>query len=285
MRPLPITALVLTKNEERAISGCLASLWAFDQVVVVDSGSTDRTVEVAEAMGVETVQFSWNGRYPKKKQWAADHPAVRNDWVLHVDADERVTADLEHELRLLFAGGHEAVPFAALDIVLDYHFAGNPLRHGHRVTKRSLVHRQRAAFPEVGDLGLPGTNEVEGHYQPQSHGAPVASMQARLTHDDPDPIGSWIARHNFYSDGEAAMRQKSGLKDEIAAARSRQGRLFAAVPFKPLAFFGYSYLARGGWRDGRPGFDYAFALSWYYWLVGVKTRELKATATPPEAQR
>lgn len=273
--PCPVTAVVLTKNEAAAIRACLDALDFLDQVIVIDSESEDRTVEISNQMGAAVVQFHWNGRYPKKKQWGMDHSSIRNDWVLLLDADEIVTPDLAREVRE-FVEDADSHGGAALDIPLAYRFAGVELRHGHRVFKRSLVDRRRCRFPEIGDLHLPGITEVEGHYQPQCDG-PVLRAKSRLVHDDPDPVHTWIARHNRYSDWEAHLKMESDLALRTRGARSPQGRIFDRMPAKAPLFFVYSFVVRGGFLDGRAGFDYAIALSWYYWLTSLKVRELRGS--------
>jgi glycosyltransferase involved in cell wall biosynthesis len=270
--PLPIVAVILTKNEEAQIASTLDRLGDFDEVVVVDSHSTDRTVAIAESMGARVLQFSWNGAYPKKKQWALENATAGHKWVLLLDADETPTDKLLEELREVVLNGDDDV--AAYDIPLLYRFAGSVLRHGHRVNKRSLLKVGLCRFPDVGDEDLPGIREVEGHYQPEADGR-VRALTGSILHDDRDPVSSWFDRHNRYSDWEAHLRTRSDLRREVANRRSRQGQLFDRVPFKPTAFFLYSYLLRRGFLDGQAGFDYAFALSTYYWQIGVKTRELK----------
>lgn len=270
---LPITVLVQTKNEEVGLSACLSGLSDFDEVVVVDSMSDDRTAAIATESGFRVVNFAWDGRYPKKKQWQLNNVETRNEWVLFMDADETPTRALISELQVVFAQHPPSV--GAFDIDLDYVFAGRLLRHGHRVTKRCLIRRGAAWFPEMDDLSVPGMGELEGHYQPEVSGS-ARRLKGRILHNDLDPVSSWFARHNRYSDWEAHLRQRAAARSDVRRARTLKGRVFDAVPFKPLAFFIYSYLLRAGLLDGRAGFDYAFALSAYYWQIGLKERELRS---------
>ncbi|WP_372733649.1 glycosyltransferase family 2 protein [Nocardioides sp.] len=278
MTKAPVTAVVITKNEEAAIERCIRALDFCDQVLVIDSNSTDRTAQVARGLGAEVIAFSWNGEYPKKKQWGMDHPSVRNNWVLHIDADEVVSPVLAQEIRSAVSA--EGPDLAAYEIPIAYSFMGRRLRFGHRVVKRCLVHRTRARFPEVGDLGAPGITEVEGHYQPECDGQ-TGSLSNRLLHEDPDPLSDWIDRHNRYSDWEAYLVSNPVIRSSVRERRTRGGRLFDALPFKPLVFFIYAYFLRLGFLDARPGLNYALALSWYYWLIGVKVRELNRAQAAP----
>lgn len=264
--------VVPTLNESRNIDRCLRALRDFEQVVVLDSASTDETQSKAAAAGVDVVEFRWNHQYPKKKQWALDNLPLRHDWVLFIDGDETPSPSLIQELRHLFATPTNLSNFGGFDIDLDYAWCGRTLRYGHRVTKRSLVHRTRARFPELDDLEAPGMGEQEGHYQPITDHT-VGHLRQRITHFDHDPLSSWFQRHNRYSDWEAYLRTAPGVRQAVAAIRTPQGRLFDRVPFKPLVFFLYCFVIRRGFLDGRAGLDYALALAFYYWQISIKTRE------------
>jgi len=269
---IPITVLVQTLNEEIGIRHCLEKLKRFDEVIVVDSNSTDSTASICESLGFSVVSFTWDGSYPKKKQWQLENVSTRNEWVLFVDADETPSAELLAELEALFSPDLPQA-CAAYEIELDYVFAGRPLKHGHRVVKRALLNRNSARFPEMDDLDAPGMGELEGHYQPEVHGK-VLRLSGRLVHEDKDPVRTWFDRHNRYSDWEAYLRTHPKTKRMTRERRSSQGKIFDLMPFKPLIFFFYSYVFRSGWRDGRAGFDYAIALSTYYWQIELKVREI-----------
>jgi glycosyltransferase involved in cell wall biosynthesis len=266
---IPISVIIMTKNEELVLAHTLSSVAAFDQVVVVDSHSDDRTVAVAEQHKAEIVQFSWNGNYPKKKEWSLLNIAFRNDWVLYLDADEMVTQDLASELRLLLKSGTQ---HAAFDIQLDYYFLGHKLKHGHKVSKRALVRRHQTNWPHIDDLDVGNMWEVEGHYQPIINGS-VGRLTGRLEHNDLDPLYDYFARHNRYSDWEAHLTAQRGVADTVNGVRSVKGRRYANFPFKPAAFFFYSFLVRRGFLDGKAGLHYAIAHAFYFWQISVKQTE------------
>lgn len=276
---IPVSVVILTKDEEAGLGHTLSRLSAFDQVIVVDSNSTDRTVEIARAAGAEVVNFTWDGKHPKKKQWSLVNAGLKHNWVLLLDADEYPGEKLVDEIRSLVPQ-MLAESKAAYDVQLCYRFAGKFLNHGHVVTKRSLLDVRRSFMPEVDDLGAPGIREVEGHYQPEADG-PVGRLSHRLFHDDQDPVSSWFSRHNRYSDWEAYLRIHVDTRREIASKRTAKGALFDRIPCKPVVFFCYSYLVRSGFLDGRAGLDYALALSMYYWQIELKHRELKRHSALP----
>lgn len=267
---IPVTVLIQTKNEALGILECLDTLRDFGEVIVVDSASTDDTAQLASSWGARVINFEWNGRYPQKKQWQLQAIETKHEWVLMLDADEYPTEDLKREIRAVISG---TTDFVAFDIPIAYYFSGRELRHGHRVIKRSLLLRGKNRFEDHDLLGLPGMGEVEAHYQPIAAGK-AGRLSSLLVHDDRDPVRTWFERHNRYSDWEAHIRRDGSVREAVRESKSRQGRLFDKVPFKPFLFFGYSYVFRKGFLDGRAGLDYALALSFYYWMIDVKYREL-----------
>ncbi|MCV6801114.1 glycosyltransferase, partial [Achromobacter ruhlandii] len=99
MSKIPVSVVVMTKNEERNIAKCLKALAEFDEVFVVDSNSTDATCAMAAALGAKVSNFNWNGKYPKKKQWCLEQLPFTHPVVLYVDADEEMTPELAAEIR------------------------------------------------------------------------------------------------------------------------------------------------------------------------------------------
>ncbi|MFC7334162.1 glycosyltransferase family 2 protein [Rhodocista pekingensis] len=267
--PLPLTVIVMVRNERANLPGCLASLEGMAEIVVADSGSDDGSADIARAAGARVVPFVWNGAYPKKKQWCLDLPDLAHDWVLFVDADERLTPALRDELRRLFAA-----PPAAAAYFLDSRpvVLGRVLRFGARYRKIALMHRRRVRFPPCDDLAVAAMWEVEGHYQPQVEGA-VGRLRAPLLHADAKPPFAWVERHNRYSDWEAWLDAGTGRAAILGTegrARQRLKRLFAALPGRPLAVFLYEYGVRLGFLDGRAGLHHALGRAFYYWLIAYK---------------
>jgi glycosyltransferase involved in cell wall biosynthesis len=95
---IPVSVLIPAKNEEANLAACLESVARADEVFVVDSQSSDCSVEIAKSYGANIVQFQFNGRWPKKKNWSLENLAFRNEWVLIVDCDERITPELWQEI-------------------------------------------------------------------------------------------------------------------------------------------------------------------------------------------
>jgi glycosyltransferase involved in cell wall biosynthesis len=92
----PLSVLIPVKNEAANVRDCISGVSFADEIVVVDSASTDGTPAIAEGAGARVVQFIWNGSLPRKKNWALESIPWQHEWVLIVDADERITPELEH---------------------------------------------------------------------------------------------------------------------------------------------------------------------------------------------
>jgi glycosyltransferase involved in cell wall biosynthesis len=270
---IPVSVIVMTKNEAANIGACLQTLAAFAEVFVVDSQSEDATAEIARTNGAQVVAFQWDGRYPKKKQWCLEHLPFQHDHVLYIDADERMRPELAREIR-------EAIrryDIAGWFIGLDYVWLGRVLRHGATMYKLALLDRRRGRFVEWNDLDAARMWEVEGHYQPVIDG-PTATLSARLLHDDHDHLFDWFERHNRYSDWEAVVRvngaAQAGAETQTAWRRYAK-QIFARLPGKPLIVLVHALLLRRGWRDGWPGVQFAIAKAFYQWQIDVKASEVR----------
>ncbi|MDQ0094667.1 glycosyltransferase family 2 protein [Paeniglutamicibacter psychrophenolicus] len=274
---LKASVVILTKNEEKHVERAVMSAKDFDEILVIDSNSTDRTVELAEAAGARVVQFTWDGKYPKKKEWSL--PQCTNDWVIYLDADEYFTEDIVTEIRQVIVRANAS----AIQVPLRYFWLGKELRHGHRVSKRIGMRRSCGYWPRPDDLHVKNMWEVEGHYQPQISTGTVELLTSPLGHDDRDGLFDYFQRHNRYSDWEAQMLYDGD--NASRQARSRLGRIATRLPFKGLVFFVYSYMVKAGFLDGREGLHYALALSFYYWQIGIKVREIELQESRPATER
>jgi glycosyltransferase involved in cell wall biosynthesis len=280
MASIPVSVIILTKNEERRIAQTIACLDGVDDIWVVDSQSDDDTAALAKGAGAQTVNFSWNGQYPKKKQWALNNLALRHDWVLMLDADERVTPALNAEIRALFSA---AAPDVSGYFVKGLYRVGDQiLRFGQINKKLMLFNRHDFVFPDVGDEGFVGGWEVEGHYQPilcdQSQGAELATLKAHLIHDAFDDIAALDKRHQNYASWEALMCLHGRWPQDPVPWRQRLKKLFRALPLRWGIVFVYSYIVKGGICDGRAGLAFARQRALYYKDIARYKRRYKAEA-------
>ena len=266
---IPVTAIVVTKNEEARIARCLEALSSFDEVLVVDSNSSDATCDVAQKMGARVEHFSWDGAYPKKRQWCLDQLELAHDWVFFVDADEIVTRDVVDEIAALFDA--EQPKEAGFFIEAQYIWQGRLLRHGLKNKKLVLLDRRRVCFPVIDDLELPGMGEIEGHYQPVLKDRFVADVIGNLgslmQHDACDDKQAWEERHWRYALWDAGMNARDAWPKDPVVWRQRLKLFFRAMSYRDVAAFLHCYVFKLGFLDGVAGYDFAKSRARYYRMI------------------
>jgi glycosyltransferase involved in cell wall biosynthesis len=269
----PVSVLVPTLNEEVNLPECLESVAWADEVFVVDSFSSDGTIDIAEAHGARVAQHAFES-YSRQKNWALDTLPFRNEWVLIVDADERVTADLrceiERELTAPRADGYY--------LNRRFIFLGTWIRHAGWYPSWNLRLFRRA-------LGRYDDREVHEHIVLNGR---AAYLHEDLLHLDRRGLEAYVARHNRYSTLEAAARFKverdahdraqlpvSVLASPVQRKRFLRERVWPHVAAKPLALFVYMYVLRRGFLDGRAGLALCVFHAFQEFMVGLKLAELR----------
>ena len=267
----PVSVLVLTYNEADNLPRCLASVAWADDVLVVDSFSTDDTVEVARAHGARVVQRAFDD-FARQRNFGTEHGELRHDWVLHLDADEVVPPELRDELVGIAAEG--GMP--AYRVASKMMFQGRWLRHAGMYPAYQVRFGRRDAlrFKQVGH----GQRE---DLPPEQ----VGTLQHALEHYSfSKGLDDWFAKHNRYSSDEAAeaLRQASDTLDWPGLAsgdRTRRRRalkaLAARLPFRPSLRFLYMYVLRRGALDGKAGLTYCRLLATYEAMTVAKEQELR----------
>ncbi len=274
---LPISAVIVTKNEERSIGRCLGALQDFDEIVVVDSGSEDKTCDLARLSGARVVDFSWNGMYPKKRQWCLDNLDLAHEWVFFIDADEVATSDFIQELRGLdFSDQSDVIGYfvKGLYVVSSVNKVGEServLRHGLSNNKLCLIDRRAIKFPVVDDLDIEGMGEIEGHYQPvlkPDVGVGIlGEISSGILHYALEDAQAWEARHQRYAVWERGMNERGAWPKDPVAWRDKLKSLFRRMYFRSYVAFLHSYIIKLGFLDGRAGFEFARGRARYYDMI------------------
>lgn len=206
---LPVTAIVVTKQEAKRLADCLAALRDFGEILVYNSGEDDVSREIAKEYGARFEVFFWNGVYPKKRQYCLDHIPLVYDWVFFVDADEIVTPELVEAIRAVFPD--QSPEEAGFFVTGRYEVKGRVMRFGMPNRKIALFHKKRMMFPVVDDLDLSGMGEIEGHYQPvcvRPDGRRIGDLSSYLLHRAYEDERAWAFRHEKYARWESGMTHK-----------------------------------------------------------------------------
>lgn len=276
---VPVSVIIPTLNEARNLPRCLDHLQWADEVVIVDSGSTDDSERIAAAYGATIVQFQWNGHYPKKKNWALRHAPLKHDWVLIVDADEWITPELAEEIARAVQNPGENVGYY---VNRKFIFMGGWIRHcGYYPSwNLRLIKRGFGEYEQMTGIGNTGSGDNEVHEHVIARG-PVSYLDNDMLHFAFPNIHTFMEKHNRYSNWEAAVQfrgQENGsavVTNEQLAKNRRLKRWSRYLPFRPTLRFLYSYIWRGGFLDGHPGYVFCRLLAIYEYLSVAKYYELK----------
>lgn len=250
----PLTAIVLTLNEERNIADCLRCLdWA-DDVVVVDSGSRDATVARAREARPDARIFEHPFQdFGDQRNWALDHAEPKHEWILFVDADERITPACAGAIR---EAVEKAGPVVGFYLCNRYIFRGRWIRHCSLFPswQLRLLRKGRVRFRK------------EGHGQREVTDGPLGFIREPYDHYGLSKgVAEWLARHEKYAQNEVELLlrlQREPVawaalwgRDPVARRRALK-QIGARLPCRPLARFLYMYVWRRGFLDGRAGWDF-----------------------------
>lgn len=254
---IPISACIIAKNEADRIGPCLESVSFCDEIVVLDSGSTDRTQAICREAGARVIEVDWPGWVAQKNR-AVD--AAHYDWILSVDADERVDPDLRHSIEALRNGalGRAGAP-GAYAVARKVRYLGRWLRHGgwYPEWRVRLFHRARARW---GGIDPHDRVEVEGHHE-RIRGGDLEHHTYRSLEDQ-------IAQINLHTQAAA---------DDLFR-RGRRSGLWPALVRPPFHFV-RPYVFRLGFLDGWPGFVMAVMRSYYVFLKYTKLWEIRRSGS------
>ena len=274
---VPVSVLIPTKDEERNISDCIDSASWAGEIIVFDSFSEDSTCRVAISKGARLVQRQFDD-FATHKNWALDEIDFKYDWVLILDADERVTEELALEIQNVFL---ETGKYSCFYIARKNPFRGKWMKHGGwypdwqarlfklntvRYEKR-LVHEHMIVTGEKGFLKNP------------------------LIHSDYKGIERYIERHNTYSSMEAVeaftlMEHSKTAKNDtdsipfLNARRRLKNFAYKTLPARPLFKFFWMYILKMGFLDGRIGLRFCILHAIYEYQIDLKIEELKDPASP-----
>lgn len=254
---MALSVVVITLNEEHNLAECLGGLAWADETIVVDCGSTDATVALAQALGARVVPRRFTD-FSDQKNFALDQ--ATSDWVLSLDADERVTPALAAEMRQALADPGQVVGFV--------------LRRHNRFLGRWLQHGPWAVEPKL-RLIRRGSGRWQGNvHEVLVAEGPVGCLSAPLLHYASGTIDALVRRIDCYSTLEAQAWHDQGVRPS----------LWRMILYPP-ALFAYAYFLRLGMLDGVPGLMLSLLMAYNSFLKRAKLWELSLSRTPGAAKR
>ena len=266
-----ISVVILTKNEEHDLPGCLESVAFCDDVHVFDSFSTDRTVELARAGGAHVHQRKFDS-YAAQRNAALDTCGFKHRWVFILDCDERLNPVVWQEALEATQAAPEHVH--AFRVQRDDHFLGHRLRHAQMM---SLYTR----LVKVGHVRY--TRDINEFLVVEGE---TSQLKSRFDHwSFSKGLDRWFEKHNLYSSMEARIVAQRSFKADVSlktalfhpdfhTRRRAQKAIFYMLPARPLLRWAYLMFARGGVLDGKAGVIYATLQAMYEWQIVLKTREM-----------
>jgi glycosyltransferase involved in cell wall biosynthesis len=267
-----ISVLILTKNEQQDLPGCLDSVQWSDDIHVYDSYSDDSTVDIARSRGAQVTQRRFDN-WAAHQNWGLQNIAFKHPWVFYIDADERMTPELVRSVQRAAAqpGDHVAFRIQRRDFFLG----------------RWLKHVQTSPF--YMRLFIPSKMRYERLVNPVSiPDGPATDIDGYLDHYPfSKGIRQWIERHNSYSTFEAQQIidnektkepfsvWKAFFEKDFTRRRFHQKELFFRLPARPLVKFVLLYVLKRGFLDGRAGLTYSVLQSIYEYMIVLKVAELR----------
>ena len=291
-KSVPVSVLVPVKNEERNIVECLRRCnWA-TELIVVDSRSSDKTIQLSQAMGAGVYQFNYDREtgWPKKKNWALESIPWKNEWVMILDADEYMTEELAEEIRKVVTGEWKPGKGSAKSGCGDGYWVNRRFMFLGRWLKgcgyypswnvRLLKHKL-GRYERIGNLGDTGSGDNEVHEHIVLSSGEAGYLQHEFLHFAYPDLSAWIEKHNRYTTWEAhAMRAgdvgavNASLFGGPIERRRWIKRFGRKLPFRPTLRFVYSYILQKGFMDGYAGLVMCRLLGWYEFVSIAKNKEM-----------
>lgn len=265
-----VTVVIPVRNEETNIGYCLERLGGCADIVVVDSNSTDRTREIVQSKGAQYLNFTWDGKFPKKRNWLLSNYQFKTTWVLFLDADEFVT----EEFKLCLAETLKGSRKVGYWLTYNNYFQGKLLKHGVPMRKLALMRVGAGAYEKIEENRWCNL-DMEIHEHPILKGE-IGILKVPILHHDYKGLFHYIARHNEYSSWEAQryMDLQGKNNADLTLRQKWKYRLLDTIWWAPL-YFVMNYFVRGGFVDGLTGLRFSIFKMIYFYQIYCKIKELK----------
>lgn len=272
---LDLTIAIPVKNEEQNLQACLSAIGKdlVAEIVIIDSGSSDNTKQIALINNVVVIDFVWNGTFPKKRNWFLRNYPIKTKWVMFLDADEYLTDEFKAELKSIL----ETTTKVGYWLNYSIYFMGKKLKGGYPLKKLALFVVGAGEYEKI-DEGRWSNLDMEVHEHPLLKGE-TGSINNKIDHHDVRGISHYLLKHSEYADWEArrylTTHDNCALCAEWTWKQRLKYRLLRSVLIGPVYFFGCFFYYQG-FRDGEVGFAFAILKMSYFTQIFCKIRELEA---------
>lgn len=271
--PLNITIAIPIKNEATLLQGCIDAIGTdfVEKIIILDSGSTDGSVEIARNNNIEVLDFKWNGQFPKKRNWYLQNHTPKTKWILFLDADEYLSGSFKNEVR------DKIEDESLVGFWLSYtrYFLGKELKGGYPLRKLALFKVGAGEYERIEENNW-SKLDMEIHEHPVLVGK-IGVVKSEIDHLDFRGISHYVTKHNEYSSWEAERFVKTSTNAKVKKMWTWKQKvkyeLMRSSFMGPVYFLG-NYVLFGGFRDGSRGLAFSILKASYFTQVTCKIKEL-----------
>jgi len=279
MNKIPISILIPTRNEEKNLPKCLEAIynWA-DEIIIVDSHSTDKTIEISESFGAKVIQFDNIQSWPKKRQWAIETFNFRNDWLLMLDADEILSEEGKKEMGLAI----KSEEFKGFSLIFQMEFLGKQLRWAYQGLEKLVLFRKGFGGYEK---RLDNQDDTMSDIEANSHiivNGKTTCLKTPVLHKNLNSLFHYIHKHNEYSSLEAYVNifgNETEIKPSLLGSQAQRRRwikkILMGFPTISFIYFIYNFFLKLGFLDGKAGYYFCLLKMNYMIEIKAKMFELK----------
>jgi glycosyltransferase involved in cell wall biosynthesis len=272
---LSLTIAIPIKNEAVLLQGCIDAIGTnfAAKIIILDSGSTDGSLEIAKENDIEVLDFKWNGQFPKKRNWFLQNYTPSTKWVLFLDADEYLSESFKSEVRKNIDNDN----LVGFWLTYTRYFLGEKMKGGYPLRKLALFRVGAGEYERIEENNWSAL-DMEIHEHPVLEGN-TGTIKSEIDHLDFRGISHYVIKHNEYASWEAERfinMDKSDTGRQRWTWKQKIKYKLMQTPFIGPAYFLGSYFLLGGFRDGSRGLAFSILKASYFTQIYCKVKELGA---------
>lgn len=272
---LDLTIVIPVKNEAFLLPSCLESIGKnfVKKIVVIDSSSTDGTAEIARSFGAELINFTWDGLFPKKRNWYLRNHKPDTSWVMFLDADEFLTKEFKNELLSVFS---KDILFNGFQLKYSIYFMNKKMIGGYPLKKLALFKVGAGEYERIQE-DYWSQLDMEIHEHPVIEG-PIGIIKSRIDHKEKPTIEAYWQKHIQYANWEAKrflMIKENNIRSSKFSINQKIKYYFIQSPLIGPVYFIGSYILMGGFVNGYRGFIFSLMKATYFTIIYCRIKEIE----------